>query len=171
MQEIWHEIKEWEGYYISNQGKVRRKEKMLALCPNKSRRNYVYVFHRDHKMRPRAFSVHRLVARYFIPNPENKPHVNHIDNNTQNNHYSNLEWCTPKENTTHMMKQNRQSKLCGSQCKQAKFTEQQVKEILSLRGRMTYVKIAKKYNTNYSNIAHMMRGSRWSHVLAEYKAI
>lgn len=164
MQEIWLEIKEWKGHYISNHGNVRRGEKQLALCPNKSRRNYVYVFHSDHNIRPRAFSVHRLVARYFIPNPENKPHVNHIDNNTQNNHYSNLEWCTPKENTQHMMNQGRESRQKGSQCKHAKFTEEQVKEILNLRGKVTYVKIAEKYNTNYSNIAHMMRGSRWAHV-------
>lgn len=164
MQEIWLEIKEWQGYFISNTGKVKRHDKFVSLCPNKNRRNYVYVYHHSQTMRPRAFSVHRLVAKYFIPNPHNKPCVNHLDNDTQNNSVSNLEWCTHKENTRHMLKQGRNIQFRGEQCPQSKLTEQIVKEIKQLKGIMSYTKIAEKYNTNYSNVAHIMRGSRWAHV-------
>lgn len=60
---------------------------------------------------PARFLVHRLVAKAFILNPENKPCVNHIDNNPSNNHVSNLEWCTYSENMQHSIKQGRQEKV------------------------------------------------------------
>lgn len=63
-------------------------------------RNYAYVSYSENGEQ-KHFSVHRLVGKAFIPNPENKPEINHIDSNPRNNDVSNLEWVTRRENTMH----------------------------------------------------------------------
>jgi len=61
----------------------------------------------------KCYMVHRLLAEYFIPNPENKPCINHKDGNKLNNNLSNLEWCTYSENLVHAYENNLRSSVKG----------------------------------------------------------
>lgn len=106
--EEWRDIKGYEGFYqVSSLGKVKTlanncfksskpKEMRLVTTPLGYKR--VKLCKRgEHK----TCSVHRLVAMAFLPNPENKPEVNHIDGNPSNNAVDNLEWVTSRENILH----------------------------------------------------------------------
>lgn len=109
MQEQWKDIKGYEGIYqISNLGRIKNlnTNKILFKAPDKS--GYIRI-HLYKNGSFKAFGVHRLVADAFIPNPNNKKHVNHIDENKSNNCVSNLEWATPKENNNHGSRTTRQS--------------------------------------------------------------
>ena len=108
MQEIWKDIPNYEGLYqVSNLGRVKStpicKHKKPRILKNIPRNGYFSVILCDGKTQKNVF-VHRLVAECFVPNPENKPIVNHIDGNKSNPHFSNLEWCTQKENVRHAWK-------------------------------------------------------------------
>ena len=114
MKEIWKDIEGYEGYYqISNLGRVKsleryvntrwetpriEREKILKSCPD----SYGYLTNILSKENvKRRYYLHQLIAKAFIPNPHNKPCVNHKDLDRLNNNIDNLEWCTKSENTKH----------------------------------------------------------------------
>ncbi len=107
------------------------------------------------------FHVGRLVATYWIPNPNNYPVVNHIDNNPSNNHYTNLEWCTYSHNTRHAFNTGRMTTRYGEQSPRFKITDAQIEEIkkLSLEGESSRA-IAKKYNISKTQVLNYRKGAR-----------
>lgn len=90
----------FENYVVSRDGSVTNTNTGRVLKPNLNENGYLYVsFWKNNRNNPH--SVHRLVALAYIPNPDNKPFVNHIDANRSNPHVDNLEWCTQSENIQH----------------------------------------------------------------------
>ena len=100
MYEIFMDIKGYEGkYQVSNLGNVRN-SKGKVMKQNKDKDGYMIItLHKDGKTK--THKVHRLVLSSFKANPDNKPQVNHKDENKENNNLNNLEWCTSKENVNY----------------------------------------------------------------------
>lgn len=109
MQEIWKDIKGYEGLYqVSNLGRVKSlphgRTKGCILRPWNNKGYQVVGLWEGTPSKMRKLSVHRLVAEAFISNPENKPCINHIDGIRNNNNITNLEWVTYSENNNHAIK-------------------------------------------------------------------
>lgn len=117
MNEIWKDIKGYEGLYqVSNLGRVKSLKRYVNHSGNSKRIVYerilkpvvdntkYYVVSLWKNNIHNRVHIHRLVIEAFIPNLDNKPFVNHIDGNKLNNCIDNLEWCTPKENNIHAYK-------------------------------------------------------------------
>jgi len=111
--EIWKDIEGYEGYYqVSNQGNVRSLDKIITnnkgvtyerlgkILSFNLNAGYPQIYLSKNGV-VRTYRIHRLVAQAFIPNPENKPTVNHKDETRTNNNDWNLEWATYKENSNY----------------------------------------------------------------------
>ena len=105
MEEIWKDVVGYNGLYqVSNLGNIKNRDGRIL---KQQTRNHGYLSvwlyggaHLDGR-NGKAFSVHRIVAEAFLPNPNGCAEVNHKDENKKNNAVENLEWCSHKENSNH----------------------------------------------------------------------
>lgn len=168
--ELWKTIEENGFYQVSTFGRSRsiaRKTKFGAtfhrvryLSPQLSNQGYARLTVRMDDGTKKTFLLHRLVARAFIPNPENKPQINHKNFNRADNRIENLEWATASENNTHVCDAGR--KRPWGQIKLKNF---QVKEIKSrlISGKETHKTIALDYDVSASAIDSISVGRTWKY--------
>ena len=159
--EKWERIKGYEKYYeISNFGNVKSLDREISnkkgsytkkgrlLKKSYTSTGYLKVELTKNKKK-KSFKVHRLVAQAFIPNPESKPNVNHIDGNPLNNNFKNLEWCTQKENVEHALKLGLIEK---------KLTPEQESELIKMYvSRVSGNELSRKFNISKTAIYIILR--------------
>lgn len=108
---MFKDIKGYEGRYaITSCGKVWSYRSNKFLKPQKDKDGYLVVDLVVNYQR-KNYKIHRLVAEAYIPNPENKPQVNHRDENKENNCINNLDWMTGKENCNYGTRNQRLSEI------------------------------------------------------------
>lgn len=145
-----------DDYEITKDGRVfslKRGHREVAPQPNG--KGYMRV-HIAGKMR----FVHRLVAEKYVPNPDGKPCVNHIDGNKQNNSASNLEWVTNAENRKHAVANGLHLK--GENCPWAKLTQEDVDFIRTHR-EISAKELAAKYGVAVATVRSARNGNSWKH--------
>lgn len=179
MEEIWKDIDGFEGLYqISSLGRIKslarevpfggkyRKVEEVVLKRHFSRTGYekAALGYGGKKIHT---SVHRLVAKHFIPNPDNKPQVNHKNGIKSDNRVENLEWVTNSENIKHSFTDLKRKPffLYGTQKHNCKLTEQDVIEIKkALQNPICKRDLARKYNVHETTIANINSGRKWKHI-------
>ncbi len=170
IEEVWkHYI---YIYSVSNLGKVRNDKTNKILKSHINNHGYSYItlsFGNRNKVKKRY--VHRLVAYVFIPNPNNKPQVNHKDGNKMNNNLENLEWCTQRENTIHAYKTGLydiNSHFSGINNVNSKLSEE---NIIYIRNKYKFkdknygsIQLGKMFNVTHTTILNIVKNKSYNNI-------
>lgn len=178
LKEEWKVIDGYSRYIISNTGEVKNLKTGKILKKDSSRDYYEVVLSKNGKTK--KYSIHRLVAQHFIPNPENRPQVNHKDGNKLNNCVNNLEWVTRSENILHSYKNGLQIHNQLGKYGWNSFRGEPVKQINIITGKIINVygsmgDAARQNNIRYAQnikacadgITKSCAGYKWEYVNKE----
>lgn len=186
--EIWKEIKGYEGLYeVSDLQRIKSLPKRIQRgkynafrnCNEKilkpSGKRYLMIMLSKNGVKNNIL-IHRLVAIAFVPNPYNKPQVNHKDGNKLNNSIENLEWCTNSENQLHAFKNNLQVKRCFTLKDREDLRKRSLGEnnamskinseiVLKIReSKLTHLETSKLYNISRQLVGLIKNNKRWTHI-------
>lgn len=169
---IWKEVEGWPGYFVNESGLVvsrrylkvgkpnghwqRINEKQITLKQFPVR-GYLAV-NLSNKTRRKSVRVHRLVAQAFLPNPQNLPHINHIDGNKTNASVTNLEWCTISHNELHSYR------VLGKKPRQSTIDSQLKTKIRHeyFLFKTPYRKLGEKYSLSINTIGRIINHEIWA---------
>ena len=167
MKEKWKVIEGFSKYLISNTGRVKNIVELRDLkfynCKGYSKIELINDNNKDKKV-----FVHRLVALNFIPNPSNKPQVNHIDGDKNNNNMENLEWCTQSENMKHAFKTGLYvpNPLKGEDRYNSKMTYEKVILLREMydSGEFLLKELAEEFNISITVTWNIAKRNTWKHI-------
>lgn len=162
MEEIWKlfKITKTRKYEVSSFGRRR----VISIKTNKILKLDYGTNVDGYRFFGRLGQAHRVIAKSFIPNPENKPCVNHIDGNKSNNHVNNLEWCTQSENIQHsfdtgLLKITDETKTKMSIAKRSKTIFTFINKD-GLTEECTQFELRRKYDLHQGALSEVCRGFR-----------
>lgn len=174
-RENWKIVEEFPNYLISNHGNVKTLKTLEDRATNINSGYELIILNDGEKRHSRL--VHRLVAIAFIPNPENKPCVNHLNGIKTDNRLDNLEWVTHKENIDHAIKmglidhskrKNPHHKLHprDEDNKITKSTKEDVIEMRKMYATGNYIlkDIAEKFEISISVVWKIVNRKTWKHI-------
>lgn len=164
MEVVWKIIDGFEFYKINNIGEVFSIKRNIKMKPYMDRDEYLMVSLRINN-KSKWKKVHRLVAIAFMPNPENKPQVNHKNGIKYDNRLENLEWCTNSENMKHAYALNLIIPNTGESKFSSKLKNSDIVNIKTNPLSLTQKQLSEIYNVHNSNISRIINGKKWKHVL------
>lgn len=160
-----------ERYYVSNMGQIfttsahGKKDNPTIMKPARSfdKRRGTWQYMKT-VMDGRNIRVHRVVAQAWIPNPDGKPFINHINGNKADNRVENLEWCTNAENIRHAYRTGLEQRQLGEKHHSAHLTNEQVRQFKwewAHNRKMTRKQYAEALGVSEAAIKDIIRGRSW----------
>lgn len=151
-------------YMVFSNGTIFNKLTGYKLKPVKGNKGYLQI-----DLNGTTYPMHRLVAELFIPNPLNKPCVNHINGYKTDNRVENLEWCTYSENNQHAYDNGLAHAVCGEKHYLSKLTQDEVREIRKLyktnKPEYSQANLARKYGVGPTTMHAIVHNKRYKEVV------